>query len=339
MRSSIAKLSFFDKQKGSKPQSSNSPSSPGLNFKMNSSISVRKPIVHFFISDYENAKVKSYSEQFIQLLLSNGIDVFTEKFPTHQPGFQVSAASLHTDADFFIQIHSKTAQTGHVRLYIGGKPNRMKMEEAIAATWSWWRLKCGCLGQEEVELLSSDKIIWALVTFAKIDPQNFDFSSIQIQARESITRGTTLRPIVIKLNHMKTELNEAISHLDTLRPISPVLEIGVGVELQRFAEFPKISGISTHLKDVLVLSLEQAIQKANSLIAVLENQLDGEKEMKTFDEFEEKSNEHSLVLSGNSWTAMLESIEEGHFGMVIASYGDNGSLDPLANLPYLDEYY
>ena len=61
----------------------------------------RSPNVHFFICDYGNTKVKSFSEIFINLLIQNGINVYIEKYLTNQPGYQVCAASLNTQADFF----------------------------------------------------------------------------------------------------------------------------------------------------------------------------------------------------------------------------------------------
>ena len=116
----------------------------------------RAPLVHFFVCDHGNAKVKSFSDNFIELLISNGIKVYPELYLTHQPGYKVRAASCITTADFFFQIHSKTAGPGHVRLYYDGQPQRMTIQEAVTHIWSTWRMKCGALTKDEVDSLSHE---------------------------------------------------------------------------------------------------------------------------------------------------------------------------------------
>lgn len=141
------------------------------------------PVVHFFVSDHDNSKVKVLTEQFVNALLDNGINVFIEQYSTHQPGFQVRTASLLTHADFFFQIYSKTAGSGHARLFESGQPNRMTVEEAIVEIWSTWRFKNAALSPKEVNLLSNEKIICLLNEYASIEPPNMDITSIQTTAQ------------------------------------------------------------------------------------------------------------------------------------------------------------
>ena len=157
---------------------------PCLDARGSTAVIPRAPVVHLFVCDNGNTKVKALADQFVTLLTSNGIKVFAERFVTHQPGYQVSAASQNTNADFFFQIHSKTAGPGHVRLYRDGLPNRMTAEEAVAYVWSWWKVRCGALAHHEVEVAGCDKVNFLLKEFCNLGDAEKTFAGILKSVRD-----------------------------------------------------------------------------------------------------------------------------------------------------------
>lgn len=304
----------------------------------------RPPVVHFFVCDNGNAKVKSYSDSFVQLMLNNGINVFTEIYSTHQPGFQVRAASLNTCADFFFQIHSKTASPGHVRLYIGGQPNRMTMTEAIGNIWARWRAKCGALSKDEVDVISPEKILTLLKDIAGIDPLILDFATIQMQAREAIERGTTLRPIIDKLHEYEQILNDGRRRVINSNLILSEWTKEPGERLQRIITLPIIQGLSEPLKGVLLLTIDQTSSKTKAILEVLEHHFEQTPppKPKTFKESYDSSFHHKSG-DGASWGLMLGSLDEQEVGssQEIVSYGDQRPIDSVGNVRtpfFLDDF-
>lgn len=315
--------------------SRNSPQSPSVSA---NSLTPRAPIVHFFVCDNGNAKVKALTDQFIELLVNNGIKVYTEGYLTHQPGYQVRAASLNTDADFFCQIHSKTAGPGHVRLYFNGQPKRMTMEEAVADIWAWWRLKCGALSKEEVDVISREKILYVLKEFASIEPQNLDYSAIQAQGREAIERGSAVHSIIEKLHDFESTLLGGKNRVMTTRTIATEWVREPGSQLTRCLPMPIISGLSHPLREVILNVIEQSLNKCQSLMNIFVKynittpppQLYEEENLREIpiDGPERPSD-------GSSWRMMIESIDDDHQigSMQIASYGDNQQpTDPMGNV-------
>ncbi|KAK8897083.1 hypothetical protein M9Y10_015017 [Tritrichomonas musculus] len=322
----------------------NSQSSPSYN---STSLVPRAPIVHFFVCDHGNAKVKALAEQFIKILTENGIDVFVEEFPIHQPGYQVRAASLSTFADFFFQIHSKTAGPGHVRLYEGGQPNRMTTTEAVAKIWSMWRSKCGALSPEEVGILSKDCLMFLLKEFANIVPQNLDIASLQSQARESIENGISVKPIVDKLHEFEVVLNDGKAQILTSKTMSYEWKKEPGKVLDRVNPQPTTTrGLSQPLKEILIEVIKQTFQKVKAIIDVLEKYYSPSQSTSqggpNFNSIGESTiGSDQKTRDGSSWKLLIESADEDRVGsMRIPSYGDGNPLSESMNTPVLllDDY-
>ena len=183
----------------------------------------RAPVVHFFVCDFANAKVKTFSEQFIEQLTQNGVKVYTERFMTHQPGFQVRAASLNTPADFFFQIHSKTAGRGDVRRYLNGQPRRMTREEGVAEVWAWWRLKSGALSREEVDVVSGEKMAWLLKEFADVDCEAMALDELQKSLRDAIEMRTEIRSVLDRLREIEGALVNGKMKVASMRKVFALL--------------------------------------------------------------------------------------------------------------------
>jgi hypothetical protein len=275
--------------------------------------------VHFFVSDHGNAKVKALCDQFIDALIANGISVYAEHYLTHQPGYQVRAAALNSPADFFFQIHSKTAGPGHVRLYIAGQPKRMTTDEAVATVWSWWRLQCGGLSRDEVELISREKIAWLLHEFGNIGEKQLDFAAIQDDARVAIERSEPLGPILDRLSECETLLRDAKSRITTTKVMRSEWPRVHGVQLARCLPTPHASGLSTPLREMLVSVVDQALNKIHAIRAVI-NRVQVRAPGGTAD------GEEIPIDSGepNAWKDLIESLDDDNVGsMRIASYGDS----------------
>ncbi|OHT10321.1 hypothetical protein TRFO_20456 [Tritrichomonas foetus] len=307
--------------------STTSPQQAGTTSANNGSLTPRAPVVHCFVCDHANAKVKILTDQFMEALIKNGIKVYVERYLTHQPGYQVRAASLNTTADFFFQIHSKTAGPGHVRLYLGGQPKRMTKEEAVSAVWSWWRLRCGALTKDEVEVISHDKILTLLKDFANINSEDLDFSLLQQQGRELIDRGMSVRPTLTRLHEFETILQNGKSQINSARTMSTDWSFEPGVVLQRCVAVPIVSGLSAPLKELLNMIIDQTIRKARSITSVLERYYISTPPLERLAQ-EDHMNEIPIdgeqrVGDGSSWRMMIESVDEDRMGsMQIASYGD-----------------
>ena len=159
------------------------------------------------------------------LLMQNGIRVFCERYATHQPGFKVRAASMNTNADFFFQIHSKTAGPGHVRMYFNGQPKRMSLEEAVSDIWAWWRLMSGAISKEEAECLSDEKVRYALSTFSSITEENMPMDALVTEIRASIANGKVFPSLLDKIRIFEESLNDGKLQLTTFKTTlaSPVL--------------------------------------------------------------------------------------------------------------------
>lgn len=337
------------------PQPKGAPFSPLMFFQRNSqtspsynstSLIPRAPIVHFFVCDHGNAKVKALAEQFIKLLTDNGINVYVEEFLVHQPGYQVRAASLSSFADFFFQIHSKTAGPGHVRLYEGGQPNRMTTTEAIAKIWSMWRSKCGALSPEEVDLLSKDNLMFLLKEFGNIVPQNLDIASLQSQARESIENGISVKPLIDKLHEFEATLNDGKAQILTSKTMSFEWKKEPGKVLDRLNSQPPIQGLSQPLKEILIEVVKQTSQKVRAIIDVLEKHYNPSQPATQSNHQFNSIGEGTLgsaqkTRDGSSWKLLIESADDDRIGsMRIPSYGDGNPLSESMNTPVLmlDDY-
>lgn len=293
----------------------------------------RSPVVHCFVCDHGNAKVKILTDQFIECLIKNGIKVYIERYLTHQPGYQVRAASLHSPADFFFQIHSKTSVAGHVRLYMAGQPKRMSKEEAISVVWSYWRLKCGALTQEETELLSKEKILQLIKEFAHIDTNNIDITSLQQKGRELIDRGQSARPVLTALNEAINLLKNGKDQVNAAVTMSTEWKFEPGVVLQKCVPVPITAGLSQPLRLLLNSVLDQTIYKAQAVANVLERYYIASPEGGNLRALEDETiaeipiDNEQRVGDGSSWQMMIESVDEDRIGSVqIASYGDGQAI-------------
>jgi hypothetical protein len=276
------------------------------------------------VSDHGNAKVKALTEQFIDLLRSNGIHVHAEKYLTHQPGYQVRAAALNTPADFFFQIHSKTAGPGHVRLYIAGQPRRMTMEEAVANVWSSWRLQCGALSRDEVDLLSSEKIELLLRDFANVE--GIDFTGLQRGARSIIEAGDDIGPLLDRLRELETILQDGKAMVVTAKLMGSEFPRQPGTLLTQCLPAPHSTGLSQPLRELLVSVIDQAIAKARAIGDCLQRYRSTSPGARFGDDGLQEIPIDGDIQSGDSssWKMLIESLDEDHVGsMRIASYGDS----------------
>lgn len=311
----------------------------------------RAPIIHCFVCDHANAKVKILTDQFLEILTKSGIKVYVERYLTHQPGFQVRAASLNTQADFFFQIHSKTAGAGHVRLYMNGQPKRMTKEEAVASIWSWWRLRCGALTKDETDVISNEKIFSLLKDFGKIDQESLNFTALQQQVQQCLYTQTNINPILNTLNDYENILKEAKVKITSTPTMSTDWVFEQGAVLQS-CQYQQIeTGLSQPLKSLLISIIDQAIQKARRIRGVInrnyvESQIiesDIHNDDENLKEIPIDINNDQHEGDGSSWKMMIESVDEDRIGSVkIASYGESPSIrsfDRIATPVFLlDEF-
>ena len=319
------------------------PASPGSGL-AHGGILPRAPVVHFFVCDFGNAKVKTFSEQFVDQLVQSGVKVYTEKFLTHQPGFQVRAASINTAADFFFQIHSKTAGRGDVRLYLNGQPKRMTRDEAVAEVWTLWRLKSGALSKEEVDVLSEERILWLLSELADVNPSVIAFDEIQIEIREAIANRTGLSKVLDKLRESETLLLSGKTKIAATRGVGVDWNREPGAQLSRCLPMPVISGLSPPLKELLNAVIDQSLAKVQALIELVEREKPSVKEEEIEDHADEIPIEGTSAHDVSVWKMMVESVDEDQIGSIrIASYGDTATNDSFGkNMPaqpfLLDEF-
>ena len=320
-----------------------SPSSPSSN-----QVTPRAPVVHFFVCDYGNAKVKTVSDQFIQLLLKNGINVFTERYATHQPGFQVRATSLNSSADFFFQVHSKTAGRGHVRLYLGGQPRRMTIEESVSDIWSWWRLMCGAITQNECDLLSKEKIAYALKYFANLDVNELNIQNLQLEIRKAIANGEIPAELLDQITSLEEIVSEGKKAVAAHKQVSLEWQREPGTELSRCQSVPIVRGLSQPLRELLNAMIDQTLSKLQVLEKIIKRY--GVKQPTAQQDFLEIPVETGLDSEipidgqhpGLSWGALLESVRNESFGSMnhITSYGDTSNQSPGSLRPpfFFDDF-
>lgn len=306
-----------------------SPQSPSAG----SSVTPRAPVVHFFVCDHGNAKVKAVTDQFIEMMSENGIKVYTERYTTHQPGYQVRAASLNSPADFFFQIHSKTAGAGHVRLYVGGKPKRMSLAEAVSHVWAWWKLASGAISRDEADVLSSEKLAFLIREFA-----GFEGSIDELGAR--LRDGDV--NVIEELQDAEVGLVEGRQRVTKTPPIACEWVRERGGQIQRCPQLPHVRGLSAPLKELLIAVIDESLVKVRRMmdiaatIAPMMVEADEEEEA---DEIEIEV-EHTRG-DATGWRMMIESLDDDRMGSVkIASYGDSAhlSMDVVNPLFKLDEY-
>jgi hypothetical protein len=285
----------------------------------------RAPVVHFFICDNGNAKVKTFSDQFVGQLTRNGIKVYSERFQMHQPGFQVRAVSMNTPADFFFQIHSKTAGPGHVRLYVNGQPKRMTRDEAMAEIWSTWRVRCGSLAKEEVDLLSAERILWLLSEYGGISETDLKFNELQTEIRQRFTEGLDVSDLLNDLRELERVLIEGKGKISNCRPMTSEWVFEPGAQLQRIVPMAATHGLSPPLKDRLIRVIDQYIRKTAALLRIVERRLTLPLARPPPEETDvEIPIESSPAYDGHVWRMLVESCPDDHMGSFrIASYGDN----------------
>ncbi|EAY05140.1 hypothetical protein TVAG_151270 [Trichomonas vaginalis G3] len=303
----------------------------------------RAPVVHFFICDYGNAKVKSISDHFIDLLVSNGIKVFTERYATHQAGFQVRAASLNSNADFFFQIHSKTAGRGHVRLYFGGQPKRMTVEESVCDVWSWWRLMCGSISNTESEVLSSEKLKYALKVFANIDSDILNIDALQAEIRAAVDNHSISSELLQSVLSAQTMINEGRGLVQAQKVMRIEWSREPGALLTRCVQMPVIRGLSQPLKDLLLSVLDQTFSKLQRLENIVRKYRVSTPPPPEPTLPVDSGPEVEIPIDGQqpglSWGALLESVKDESYGMNhITSYGDMNQQGSFRQPFLIDEF-
>ena len=293
----------------------------------------RQPTVHFFVCDHGNAKVKAYSDQFIEVLVQNGIKVYPELYLTHQPGYQVRAASFNTTADFFFQIHSKTAGHGTVRLYLDGQPQRMTTNEAVTYIWAMWHLKCGALTKNEADSLSNERLNFLLQHFADIKKENVDIENVQKELREAISKGQSVKQCIEKLTTMSEILDHGKNKILETKLINPEFKNEPGAVLSRCPTVPIISGLSAPIREILLSIIDQSQKKVSVLISIAQNHLISEPDLLVEEDAGEVDIPDDQQPTTFNWGLMLESA--GEHQTSLSSFGDNiGSQGLLAMAPH-----
>ena len=293
----------------------------------------RQPTVHFFVCDHGNAKVKAFSDQFIESLVQNGIKVYPELYLTHQPGYQVRAASFNTTADYFFQIHSKTAGPGRVRLYRDGQLQRMTISEAIIYIWSTWHLRCGALTKTEVDTLSDDRMVFLLEHFGDVKKENVDIEKVQKELKEAIDNGKSVKSCIEQLTSMAEVLEHGKNKISEAKLINPEFKDEPGTVLSRCPAVPIISGLSAPIKEILLSIVEQSQQKVNSLLNIAHNHLSSEPDLYHEEDAEEVDILDDQQPTTSNWGLMLESA--GDHQTSLSSFGDNiGSQGFIALAPH-----
>jgi hypothetical protein len=326
---------------GASPPDAPSPRSPpssGSTPPSSGSVAPRAPVVHFFVSDHGNAKVKALGDQFTALLTRNGVHVFCERYQTHQPGYQVRAAALNSAADFFFQIHSKTAGPGHVRLYVAGQPRRMGMEEAVATVWSLWRVQCGALTRDEVELLSRARTLDLLREFGQIEGRDLDLAELQLRARAAVAAGGSPEPVLDRVRECEAVLQNARARIAAARGVATEWAREPGLLLQRCLPAPRAVRLSPPLKELLLSAVDQAAAKARAIADVMGRYAAASPAEAGGPEI--PIDAESARGDASSWRMLIESFDDDHMGsMRIASYGDSrGSPDLPPTAFMLDDF-
>jgi hypothetical protein len=285
----------------------------------------RAPTVHLFVCDYRNIKVKNLTDQFLEQLCGQGVKVFTEKYVAHHPGFQVRAASMNSTADFFFQIHSKTATSNRVRIYEQGHPRRMAVSESVAWVWAWWRAKCGALSKEEISVISSEKISLLLKNFVGLDEKELGIEDLQKRIRTIIELGQNPEDVMERIKEVEGILMEARVRVATYTPIAIDWAKEPGAQLQSCPDLPIVSGLSQPVKDFLNQVIEKAVIKLYGLEKIVADYT----ARGTFadnDGFEIPVGDGDRMVSVDSgreigsWRMMIESMDEDRY---IRSFGEN----------------
>lgn len=306
----------------------------------------RQPLVHIFVCDYANAKVKALTDRFVDALRNNGINIFIDKFLTHQPGFQVRAVSFSSGGDFFFQIHSKTAGSGDVRLYLNGQPKRMSVSQAIGNIWSWWRLKSGCLTVDEASILSKEKLLYLFDYYANIKEENLNVEKLQEELREAIETGSNFLTLSNKIRGFEILLDEAKVTISRYKLMLTEWPKESGTILTRWPQLDAIKGLSQPLKDIMLNIITQTLKKINSLSNILNKySKDNVSELGSFEapeiQIETADKTHA---DGSSWKYMLdEEHPSSSMFMQIASFDEgttHQSVDRIQTpVLILEEYY
>lgn len=232
---------------------------------MSNTVLPRAPTVHFYVCDHGNARVQTVSNDFINLLLSNGINVFPEIYPTHQAGFQVKASSQNSQADFFIQVHSKTAGSSHVRLFVNNQPKRMKLGDAICHIWAGWRLKTGMLSSKECELLSKERLEEALCDFAGIEQKCIDIDGLQHIIREAVDGKNVTQEIFSAIRATEDQLQEGRKRILSMKEVLPDFHTTQGARLGKFVYLSINRGLSAPFRELLLSLIDQTLRKVKAL--------------------------------------------------------------------------
>jgi hypothetical protein len=208
------------------------------------------------LCDFKNSKVKSTSEEFSH----------------HVPGFQVRASSLNSQADFFFHIHSKTAGSRQVRLFVNGSPMRMSLEESIAKLICLWKFRCGCLSKEDCEILSPSKVEMALSLFAGISKEDMNIEEDQQSLRVCIENNEDAGNVCEKIKMKIDKFSSQKVDIDSFSSIS--LDWDKEGKIVNHIEFqPLVRGMTTHFKDVLKLIIESCIDKLEALKRLAEKRM------------------------------------------------------------------
>ena len=305
----------------------------------------RQPLVHIFVCDFANAKVKALTDKFITALQNNGINIFIDKYLTHQPGFQVRAVSFSSGGDFFFQIHSKTAGAGDVRLYLNGQPKRMSVSQAIGNIWSWWRLKSGCLTVEEASVLSKEKLLYLFDYYANIKEENLNVEKLQEELKEAIEMNNNFIALSNKIKGFEILLEEAKITISRYKLMLTEWPKENGTVLSRWPQLDTVKGLSQPLKDIMLNIISQTLKKINSLSNILNTySKDETQELGSFEpqeiQIEAADKTHG---DGSSWRYMLdEEHPSSSVFMQIASFDEgtiHQSVDRIQTPVFmLDEY-
>lgn len=273
---------------------------------------IRQPVVHLFVCDFKNVKVKEFTDICIKVMSENGIKIYTDFHMKHHPGYQVKAASFNTQADFFFQIQSKTARLGLVRLYVHGKPQKMNLKTSISYIWNSWKMYCGALSEQDVETLSSKKLSYIFKRFIGLEIDYTDIQEVQEKLRLALNNKLLENNIEESLIKYRKDLMSGRDTLLNLPDVSCLSCLETGGVIQKCTISPVILGASEPLKNVLKNIIEMTLCKVDSLLEIYNNNF------LEIDKTSLKNDSMNVDLSIDSepqmnWSLIVESYEDKVF--------------------------
>jgi hypothetical protein len=219
----------------------------------------------------------------------------------------------------------------------------MTMDEAVGHIWSWWRLQCGALTRDEVELLSRERTLLLLREFGNLEAADLDFAGLQARARAAVDGSESLDPMLERIRDIEATLQSGRARIAAARAMTTDWVREPGVQLQRCLPMPRPVRLSPPLRELLISIVDQSISKAHAIAEALQRYAAASP---AFGDREEGEGAPEIPIDGervetHSWRMLIESFDDDHVGsMRIASYGDSRSSNelPISPVFLLDDY-